>query len=262
MQDSTAEIEKRDYLPNKPLVEALLEIKWGRADEPDPAYPLIVGALYERLQGDYPHIEDLPLAEAPPHIAVQAVRHRFRAKPEGWPLVQIGPGIATLNDTEDYAKDDFLNRAKLLPSQVIESVPSSYAKPLITSLLLQYIDAVEFDYGNLDVRDFLKSRLHVELSVPDTLFQGQPVRDQPVHLGMQMAFPLSEPAGQVELRVATGQRGGKPAVIWHTTVMTTGPAAELAAQKFDEWLEAAHGVTHHWFFALVQGELLKGFLRK
>ena len=259
MQAKT-KIEKHDHLPNKPLVEALLEVKWGTPDEPDRAYPLIVGALYESLKEEYPYVEDLPLAEAPPHIAVQTVRHRFRAKPAGWPLVQIGPGIAALNDTEGYIKADFLDRARALPGQVLDAIPSSsYPKPEISSLLLQYIDAVEFDYADLDVRDFLRDNLHVELSVPDTLFEDQPILNRPAHVGVQIGFPLNSPRGQVDLRVSTGQRNGKPAVVWHTTVSSTGPDAASAAQAFDEWLDAAHAVTHHWFFALVHGKLLEEF---
>jgi hypothetical protein len=44
------------------LVEALVEVRWGEGGHRNPAYPIIVGRLYERLRSDYPEIEDLSLA--------------------------------------------------------------------------------------------------------------------------------------------------------------------------------------------------------
>lgn len=254
-------VEEHDNLPNKPLVEALLEVKWGRPDQPDPSYPMIVGRLYERLKDNYPFIEDLPLSDAPPQIAVQSVRHRFRASKSGWPLVQVGPGVITLNYTESYTWSDFLERAEVLLQHLRQSIPP-YAEQDISSLKLQYIDAIEFDYEGGDPLEFLRSKLHIGLEVPQSLFEGQPIDKQPAGVALQIEFPVTEPSGRVELRVSTGRRNQSPAILWHTTMTTAGPDAREQSANFGDWLSAAHKVTHHWFFALVQGDLLKGFLGK
>jgi uncharacterized protein (TIGR04255 family) len=125
---------------------------------------------------------------------------------------------------------------------------------------LQYIDAIEFDYEKQEVRDFLSSKLNIDLHVTHSLFEGQPVEDQAIAAALHLEFPSSSPAGRVELRVATGQRVGRPAVVLHTTVTSVGDDADRGATDFDNWLSAAHDITHHWFFALVQGELLTEFL--
>ena len=44
--------------------------------------------------------------EFTPHI----VHHRFRVSPDGWPLLQVGPGVFTVNDTANYRWTEFEKR--------------------------------------------------------------------------------------------------------------------------------------------------------
>ncbi|WP_367363325.1 TIGR04255 family protein [Mesotoga sp.] len=46
-----------------------------------------------------------------------------RKEQESWPLVQLGPGIITLNATEDYSWDDFSYRIDRLIENFFESYP-------------------------------------------------------------------------------------------------------------------------------------------
>lgn len=94
-------------LNNKPLVECILEMRWALVEQApglsqDPHFPLLLGRLYDRLNADYPVHEQLPAAEVPSELVGHTVQHRFRRKAEGWPLVQVGPGILTVNDTDGY----------------------------------------------------------------------------------------------------------------------------------------------------------------
>jgi len=253
-------ITYHDNLPNKPLVEAILEIKWGEPNAPDPAYPIMVGRLYEKLRGAYPAIEDLPLAQAPPIVAVHVARHRFRTGNQAWPLVQIGPGVVTLNDTERYQWEDFRKRALELCPSVKDSHPDPDRLD-ITSITLRYIDAVEFDFERNDLREFLREKLHIAVSVPESLFDNQPVSRQPAGGMLQLAFPTKIPAGQVELSISTARKSGRPAVVWNTLLVSAGADARSGWQDFPTWLDAAYAVVRHWFFALIQGDLEKEFLQ-
>ena len=63
-------------LTNKPLVEAIFEIKWELQDSPsggkiDPNYKILVGMLYEKLNQDYPFIEPLETASMPDEIRLR-----------------------------------------------------------------------------------------------------------------------------------------------------------------------------------------------
>lgn len=85
----------RKILKNKPLVEAIFELRWN-LQEPspgmrvDPHYKLLIGRLYDKLNDEYPFHEQLPTATMPDEIAGYVVRHRFRKDKDKWPLIQIG----------------------------------------------------------------------------------------------------------------------------------------------------------------------------
>jgi len=76
----------------------------------DPHYKILVGSLYEQLKEEYPFHQQLPTAFIPDEMLGYLVQHRFRKGENQWPLVQIGPGIITVNDTEGYIWEDFKNR--------------------------------------------------------------------------------------------------------------------------------------------------------
>ena len=249
-----------DHLPSKPLVETILEVKWGAPDQPDPAYPLIVGRLYEKVQDTYGATEDLPLAQLPPSIAVHIPRHRFRVAENAWPLVQIGPGVAVLNDTEGYTWEGFRRRAVEFFPRLQEAHPRGGLLD-ITSLKLEYIDAIEFDHERKDVLEFVRDKLHVRLAPPAVLFDGQPVESRPEHALVQLAFATSDPKGRIQVTARTGRKEDRPAVILNTSVLSTGADAKEGWQRFGGWLDGAHAIIRHWFFALVQGDLLEEFRR-
>jgi uncharacterized protein (TIGR04255 family) len=252
-------VRYHDHLPNKPLVEAILEAKWGGPDKPDPAYPMIVGRLYEKVRDEYSFVQDLDLAQFPPGIAVHVPRHRFRRAENQWPLVQIGPGIAALNDTEQYTWQDFRRRAMSFFPKVQEAHPRPHELD-VTSLKLQYLDALAFDYLTADVQAFLRDKVHISVVLPDSLFERQPVTNRPSHAVVEFAFPVSSPAGRVELSVRTGHKEGSPALILQTLVWSTGADANTGWGSFGDWLDAAHSVIRHWFFALIEGDLERRFL--
>lgn len=85
-------------LKNKPLVEAILEVKWALTSptpgvQIDPHYKILLGRLYDKVCEQYPEHEQLPTATVPDEIVGHTVQHRFRYAPNDWPLIQVGPGI-------------------------------------------------------------------------------------------------------------------------------------------------------------------------
>ena len=97
-----------EKLTHPPLIEAILEVRWQLQQQApgvavDPKYKLLVGRLYDRLSRDYPFYEPLPTASMPDEMLGYVVQHRFRTADGAWPLVQVGPGLVTLNDTRDLS---------------------------------------------------------------------------------------------------------------------------------------------------------------
>lgn len=93
-------------LANKPLVEAVFELRWAlKKNGPltsDPGFQLFQGRYYDRIKETFPFAKSLPAAEVPEAMTGHTVRQQFRASEEGWPVTQIGPGILTVNETVAY----------------------------------------------------------------------------------------------------------------------------------------------------------------
>ena len=246
-------------LPNKPLVEAILELRWFISPEQgDSHYTLFPGRLYDRVQSRYPFHEPLPASMVPQPVALNIVQHRFRSKENAWPLIQIGPGIITLNDTEGYTWKDFGQRASELVQDVYEAYPMPEELRVI-SLALRYIDAIQFDYAKSDVLDFLGDKLKTRIVLSQDLFDGVPVDRAPTGFDLHITFAASKPKGSIAVRFGTGTHREKPAVIWETTVGSRDNDLPKMPDKFGEWVEAAHSLTDDWFFKLIQGELERRF---
>jgi uncharacterized protein (TIGR04255 family) len=250
-------------LKNKPLVEAILEVRWqlkelGRDAKVDPHYKLLVGRLFDRVRESYPCHEELPSAEIPDEITGYMPKHRFRARPEGWPLIQVGPGILTLNDTEGYTWSGFRTKALEAVTWLFDAHPDP-PKLVPNRLLLRYIDAVAHDYTRKDVLGFLKEKMGVAFALPSSLFEGDRVCSVPTGLNWHASFKCTQPPGSVHLRIATGQRYQEPSLIWETQVRSFGTEVPKMPGGFDVWLDASHEITHTWFFKLIEGDLERSF---
>lgn len=162
-------------LKNKPLVEAILEIRWrleGKAPAPqiDPHYKLLLGRLFDRMIGEYTEHEHLPSANIPDEMASHVVQHRFRVAKNSWPLIQVGPGIFTVNSTDDYKWTDFRPRVLSAINRLYDAHPK-VDDLKISNIILWYIDAVDFDYNQNNSFDFLKDKLKLNILLPENLFE-------------------------------------------------------------------------------------------
>ena len=250
-------------LKNKPLVEAIFEIRWKLGASPqgakqDPHYKLLLGRFFDRVQDDYPFHEPLPASNVPDELVGHIVQHRFRTGKEQWPLVQLGPGIMSVNATADYLWDDFRERTISAVAKLYESHPAT-DEFCAEGLLLRYIDGVAHDYEQSDVLQFLREKMQVQASLPESLFAQRGIQERPSHLNWQASFASAEPAGRVHLRFATGQRSGAPELIWETSVQSLGDDIPEIPEEFPVWLDGAHEITHDWFFKLIEGELHRRF---
>ncbi len=250
-------------LKHKPLAEAILELKWnwqlgaGKLSS-DPYYRILLGRLSERVSNLYPVHEPLPTASAPDEMVSHFAQHRFRAQAGGWPLVQLGPGVFTLNETSGYTWQDFKERCEGAIKIFMDSHPNREAfKP--QSLALWYIDTIEHDYTKNNIFDFLKEKMKTRLELPQSLFTNPHVKADPVAFKWQVSYRLTKPHGEIKLRFGTGTANDKPALVWETLVISKGDEIPNLQESFPEWLNGAHDLTDDWFFKLIDGELLRRF---
>lgn len=254
----------RKILKNKPLVEAIFELRW-ELQEPalgmkiDPHYKLLIGRLYDKLNDEYPFHEQLPAATIPDEIAGYIVQHRFRKDKDKWPLVQIGPGIITVNDTEGYVWEDFEKRIIQAINIIFGVYPESKHNLKVNRLLLRYIDAITFDFEKDDIFISLEEQLKIRINLYQKLFEGTRVEKSPLGLDLRFSFASRQPKGAIRLRLVRGKRGESDTLIWETMVESVSEDVPKVQNEIADWIKEAHDLTNDWFFKLIEGELLRRF---
>ena len=262
-------------LKNKPLVEAIFELRWelpqphpGVDIDPgykivtgvgiDPDYKIVIGRMYDRCHTDYPVHQELPTARIPDAIAGYIVQHRFRTDENQWPLIQLGPGIITLNDTEGYTWEGFEERISTMLGRFLDAHPNS-EDLVVNQLVLRYIDMVDFDYKKDNVFDFLRDKMKTGMTLLPSLFEETEVNYRPSELDLRFCFPCSQPIGSVRLRFSVGRLQDRHGVIWETMVQTDEKHVPREKDEIMRWVMDAHELTDDWFFKLIEGDLERRF---
>jgi len=130
----------------------------------------------------------------------------------------------------------------------------------VNSLLLRYIDAIEFDFKKSNVLEFLNTHLKMQISLDTRLFKSTEVEDTPSNFDFRFAFRSSRPKGEIHLRFGRGNRKGIDALVWETMVRSDSQnVPENVQMSIREWLTEGHNLTDDWFFKLIEGELLRRF---
>jgi uncharacterized protein (TIGR04255 family) len=254
---------RRVVLKNKPLVEAIFELRWELQQtqdgtRTDPQYKILVGRVYDKVKGEYPFHEQLPIARAPDELVPYVVQHRFRKGQDEWPLIQMGPGILTVNDTDRYTWEDFEGRASAAVTALFEGHPDS-PNLRVSGLLLRYIDAVDFDYEKDDISSFLGEKMKIRLEMDEKLFEGTRANRMPLGVDARFSFRSSRPPGVLRLRFARGKRADADALLWETMVQSSGEDAPVTRERIAAWAREAHNLADKWFFNQIKGELRRRF---
>ena len=195
-------------------------------------------------------------------MAEGLVKHRFKSK-KGWPLIQLGTGILTVNDTENYGWIDFKNRIVDAVNKLYIVHPSQEEfRPI--QLMLKYVDVVDLQ-SDEDVYKFLEEKMKINLSLNPLLFKKTLVEESPIQFDLQFAFKSTKPNGGVNFRLFKGQKLNNQnnevteALIWETTIQSLQSDIPKIPLHLDTWLEDAHSVAHDWFFTLIEGDLQRRF---
>ncbi|MBI3933558.1 MAG: TIGR04255 family protein [Acidobacteria bacterium] len=147
-----------------------MEIRWklqplgNQAVLTDPNFAFALGVFYNTIKDRFGLREDLEAANAPAELLPYIVRHRFRPSTGSWPIIQIGPGVATVNFTEPYTWHDFKQLSLYLRSNLIEAYGD--ARVELEQVTLRYRNIEELDTESSSLLDFLKKKLNVPVVLP------------------------------------------------------------------------------------------------
>ena len=257
-----------EKLKKPPLVEAIFEIKWY-AEQQDrapvnPTTQLILARLFDQLNSSYPKYEQLPFASIPEEMGQGIVGHQFRSE-NGWPLVQLGTGVLTVNDTENYTWQDFHKRIIDVVNK-LDLVYPSQEKFQTQSLALKYLNALDLNLEDLDIYELLRDKMKFNLSINNSLFEETLANPNPLGLDLQFGFRCNKPKGVLKFRISKakkldqGQNRMNEVLLWEIRVESNEADIKLEIpSNLNQWLEEAHSVAHKWFFTLIEGDLLRSF---
>lgn len=251
-----------------PLVEALLEIKWnlkqiGPDAYQDIGYKWASGRLYDKLKKRFSHIKDLPTIMIPEEMAAYAVRHQFRTGENGWPLIQFGPGIATVNFIPPYSWADFKGAVKFFIPKLVDAYQGVVEEQVLvtSSAALRYINGIQLDWSVKSTLEYLSDKLHTVITLPEGISADELISGTPVNINLQVGYPTSEPNGQAIVRFSNGTVGQSKGLILEILFVSAGNHAPQFTDmdNFMTWLTRAHDVIERWFFTFIEGELESQF---
>ncbi len=251
-----------------PLQEAWLSIRWqlekssqNPAFQKDVTFPIALGMFAEGVKDRFSSAVPTKENDAPLELLPFIPRYQFRTGGiNGWPLVQLGPGVSTLNYTENYDWKSFLDNALFLRKKLIKAYESTKLKP--EAISLRYRNAILFDEKE-DLFALLKDKLnyHVQLpiGIPSDDATTTPVQD----INFSTVFKLETPKAQGILRVATGYKKEKDNkgiekeikhIVFDNEIVSNNNECPdyYDEDAFKKWLDNSHGVAKKWFSSLAE----------
>ena len=257
-------------LQNPPLIEALLEIKWvlqkkGPDTFEDPGYKLASGRLFDRVKEKFGFVKNLPITFIPEELTAYAVRNQFRSEENGWPLVQIGPGVATVNIAPPYSWSKFKSSVNFFIPRLYNSyigvVPGEPDYKLqLNSAIIRYINGIEYEWESGNTLEFLRDYLHTDIKLPSKL-NAVSQETAPANLSFQIGYPVSEPKGQIIIRFSTGTVGQVKGIVLELLFHSNGNDSPQInnVELFMNWLTESHKIIEESFFSLIEGKLHSKF---
>ena len=175
--------------------------------------------------------------------------HQSRTAKNEYPLVQIGPGLLTLNTTdENYFWNDFYNWSETLVNNFFEvfTVDNETFKPN-----LLYLDFFKFDFKNRNVNEFINDSFNINYN--QGFINGV---DNPYNLDIGYFYETK--LGNLSVTLKRGRNSNKEEGIimqssLHNMETMTGN------KKILSWLNNSHEFISQLFKDITKGNLYESF---
>jgi uncharacterized protein (TIGR04255 family) len=239
--------------------EAIFELRWALAAPApdagavDPGFELLLGRLFERLRGDYPDLMNLPAAQLPATRSAWAVRHQFRSPGRSWPLVQVGPGVLTLNDAAHFDWSRLGPRVQRGVAELFEAYPTELHTLRPVALALRILDAAPLDAEQTPLLRALQDRLHTSLRLDPALFEDPNDAEKPSALNFSISFPIERLRGHGTLALSTAREASGPLLLWQIEVSSLGDGVPEHPEAIHPWTDLAQEVLGRWMRTLQPG---------
>jgi len=238
-------------LPKAPLIEVIFEIKWDITNKADILdFQYIHGDLYSRLRDKYPYRENVLPPEVPLEVVKGLPVFRYRKDKNCYPLIQVGPGLLTVNTNDDeYYWDTYLVEI----NSTLENFNNIYSKftGLMLSPSITYIDFFEVDFTKTNPLDFINENLG--LTVEQNFLEKGNLTAKEVNL----TFNNTSGDNLLSLNLRSGKFNNKEGVVMQTKII--GKKTKYSNEQLNSWLNETHEVCSKTFKKITGGKLYHSF---
>jgi uncharacterized protein (TIGR04255 family) len=238
-------------LPNAPLVEVIFELRWKVTDKEElTKCQYLHGDLYASLKDHYKFREALIAPEVPIELYLNAPAHRFRVAQNDYPLVQVGPGLITLNTVDSkYIWEDYEEQIKNVIKIFLEVYQFNSQQEI--SLSLQYFDFFKFNFESNNVFDFISNNLNI--TVKQNFFDNS---NNPNNINL--GFHYNTDLGSLSISVIRGIDIAKSdGIIMQTNIKSKLIKPDL--NLVNDWLGKSHEFCSTLFKDMTKGTLYESF---
>jgi uncharacterized protein (TIGR04255 family) len=239
-------------LKTAPLREAIFELFWDSPVDSsglklDKELELSLGKFQLNVASRFPVYKRTLPPEA--SIRVYGVPlHQFWSGEVIWPVIQLGPGILTINETEKNYDWEETYRPNIL--FMIDAFKKSYnVLPTFNRASLKYIDSVDIpDTKNLQnfINENLLTGIENRYKVPGSLSA----------LNLNQVFDIDDAKISVNIQTAVNNVTGSPAIVWITSIIRTGKIKE---NELTSWIDKAHQTTSDLFVEMLNPDFYASF---
>ena len=241
-------------LPNAPLKEVIFEVRWDADINPennqlfDKGYALALGVFKNLVKSHFPIAKQI--TDIPANFIFGKVIHQFWKSEKEWPVLQIGPGILTINCTEtnyDWQNDFFelIQKTMAWHEQAYEN------KMNYSFVTLRYIDSVNLkDFGTAKLEDFLNTNFNFGFN--NLFYTKGPLKQ----LQFDQVFELEDSSG-LHIAFSNAENSNKePTFVWQTAINKVGIQNKDSIIK---WCEFAHETSSTVFKEMLKPEFYDRF---
>ena len=231
-------------LPQAPLQEVIFEVRWDLDVDPesnqmiDNGFDMGVGA-FKTLCKDEFHLSRRKVhADMPARLLFHQVVYQYWKGEGEWPVIQLGPGIFTINDTEkNYDWDNFYPLIK----KGLDWLEKAYGYKLnYNYLTLRYIDTVKMkEFTGSSLEEFVKKNFNFSFE------NHYNTRGALKQLLFDQVFDLDEKGG-LHIAFSNGKDKEKKedVFVWQTAVVKAGT---FTTEDIVTWADSAHHITAQLF---------------
>lgn len=239
-------------LPKAPLVEVIFEIKWdinNKAELIDFQY--LHGDLYSILKDKYSIRENL----FPPEVPIEALRgmpiFRYKNPEKGHPLIQIGPGILSINTVNEfYVWEDFRDNINDVINKLNTIYPKINNLKIIPALV--YIDFFNINKEDINSFDFINEKFNINIKSDFLIDLEKQISDVNVSLNYKVG------ENSLSLNIVDGKiNNSTDGLVLQTKVF--GKKDIYNETQLKGWLNSSHDLSSSAFKSVVKEDFYKTF---